>query len=208
VHRDLKPENVLCEHKQWPLQVKLADFGLANFAEDGNVQESTTAGGCMVGTPGYVAPEVVRREAYGPAVDMWACGVLLYIMLSGKMPFYGRDDNECLRKIVSGQYSMPDREWLHISTNAKSLVKSLLQVDPAKRLTADSALQHNFLAQPDELSSEPIQNDLKGIHSSRRKFKKAVMAAVTVERMKDMLAKRSDAGATAAAPGADSGPSS
>lgn len=189
VHRDLKPENVLCHKKEWPLQVKLADFGLANFAEDGNVVESTVAGGCMVGTPGYVAPEVVKREVYGPPVDMWACGVLLYIMLSGKMPFYGRDDAECLRRIAAGQYTMPDREWKSISTEAKSLVKSLLQVDPEKRLTANAALQHTFVAQPSELSDEPIANDLKGIHSSRRKFKKAVMAAVSVERMKDIMAK-------------------
>jgi serine/threonine protein kinase len=193
VHRDLKPENVLCRKKEWPLQVKIADFGLANFAEDGSIQESTAAGCCMVGTPGYVAPEVVKREAYGPPVDMWACGVLLYIMLSGKMPFYGKDDSDCLRKIAAGQYSMPDREWKSISTDAKSLVKSLLQVVPEKRLTANAALQHNFLAQPNALSNEPIANDLKGIHSSRRKFKKAVMAAVSVERMKDIMAKNLEA---------------
>lgn len=189
VHRDLKPENVLCTKKQWPLQVKLADFGLANFAEDGSIQESTTGNGCMVGTPGYVAPEVVKREPYGPPVDMWACGVLLYIMLSGKMPFYGRDDAECLKRIAAGHFAMPDREWKAISVEARSLVKSLLQVDPAKRLTANAALQHKFLDEPNALSDTPIPNDLKGIHSSRRKFKKAVMAAVTVERMKDMMNK-------------------
>jgi serine/threonine protein kinase len=184
VHRDIKPENVLCKEKSWPLKVKLADFGLANFAEDGTVQESRA--GCIVGTPGYVAPEVVKREEYGPAVDLWACGVLLYIMLSGKMPFYGRDDNECLRRIAKGEYSFPDREWSNISPDGKSLVKALLQVDPAKRLTADSALQHKWLADPTELSTAPIPNDLSGIHSSRRKFRRAVLAAVTLERLKDL----------------------
>lgn len=199
MHRDLKPENVLCKSKDWPLAVKLADFGLANFAEDGNVRESTVGGGGMVGTPGYVAPEVVKREPYGPPVDMWACGVLLYIMLSGKMPFFGRDDNECLRRIAVGQYSLPDREWSSISPDAISLVKSLLQLDPEKRLTANAALQHQFLAEPDVLSAEPIANDLSGIHSSRRKFKKAVMAAVTIERMKDIMAKNASAASSGAA---------
>jgi tRNA A-37 threonylcarbamoyl transferase component Bud32 len=85
VHRDLKPENVLCANSDFPLQIKLADFGLANFAEDGTIQESNSTDGCMIGTPGYVAPEAVKREPYGPPVDMWACGVLLYIMLSGKV---------------------------------------------------------------------------------------------------------------------------
>jgi calcium/calmodulin-dependent protein kinase I len=172
VHRDIKPENVLCKAKSLPLQVKLADFGLANFSEDGTVQESRA--GCIVGTPGYVAPEVVKREEYGPAIDLWACGVLLYIMLSGKMPFYGRDDNECLHRIARGEYSFPDREWSSISEAGKSIVKALLQVDPVKRLTADSALQHKWLADPTDLNTDPIGNDLSGIHSSRRKFRRAV----------------------------------
>lgn len=190
VHRDLKPENVLCMKKEWPLQVKLADFGLANFAVDGSVKDAKSPS-AMVGTPGYVAPEVVKGEAYGPPVDMWACGVLLYIMLSGMMPFYGRDDRECLKRIAAGIYKMPDREWKSISVEAKSLVKSLLQTDPKKRLTANAALHHNFLAEPSSLSDAPIGNDMKAIHSSRRKFRRAVMAAVTVERLKDILARNS-----------------
>lgn len=196
VHRDLKPENVLCCTKQWPLQVKLADFGLANFAEDGQINEQTAS---MIGTPGYVSPEVVKREACGPPVDMWACGVLLYIMLSGKMPFYGKDDVACLRMIAAGKYALPPREWERISPDAVSLVKGLLQVHPEKRLTANAALQHKWLAVPDALSASPIQNDLSGIHSSRRKFRKAVYAAFTVGRMNNL------AGQAAAAAGAQSG---
>lgn len=183
VHRDIKPENVLCKTKDWPLQVKLADFGLANFAEDGTIKES--ADGCMVGTPGYVAPEVVKKEEYGPEVDLWSCGVLLYIMLSGKMPFYGRNDAECLARIRDGVYSFPDREWCNISDGAKSLVKALLQMSPEKRLTARAALQHKWLADPLELSEAPIPNDLSGIHSTRRKLLRAVNVARSINRMKD-----------------------
>lgn len=186
VHRDIKPENVLCKTKKWPLDVKLADFGLANFAEDGEVEENNMT--TMIGTPGYVAPEVVKREKYGAPVDMWAVGVILYIMLSGKMPFYGRDDVECLRRIALGKYSFPKAEWSKVSPEASSLVKALLQLDPDKRLTARAALQHPWLTDVDHLSSKPIDNDLTGIHSTRRKFRKAVMAAVTIERIKGLAA--------------------
>lgn len=195
VHRDIKPENVLCVSRSWPLQVKIADFGLADFSQDGEI--NSTANG-MIGTPGYVAPEVVNRQKYGPGVDMWAVGVLLYIMLSGKMPFYGRDDQACLQMISRGKYSFPDREWLKISPDAKSLVKGLLQLDPNKRLTANAALQHKWLQDPNALSSAPINNDLSGIHSSRRKFRKAVMATMTVGRIATLA--NSTAGLSATAP--------
>lgn len=189
VHRDIKPENVLCLSKKWPLQVKLADFGLADYSDgDGEISENQQT---MIGTPGYVAPEVVKKEKYGQPVDMWAVGVLLYIMLSGKMPFYGRDDNACLRMIASGKYSMPDREWASISPVAKSLVKGLLQLNPDKRLTANGALHHPWLADPTALSSAPINNDLSGIHSRRRKFRTIVHATITVGRMKE-IAKMAD----------------
>lgn len=199
VHRDIKPENVLCKTKSWPLQVKLADFGLADFAEDGEINEQQQN---MIGTPGYVAPEVVKREKYGAAVDMWAVGVLLYIMLSGKMPFYGRDDVACLRMIASGKYSMPPREWDKISEDAISLVRGLLQLNPGKRLTANAALQHKWLADPSSLSTSPINNDLSQIHSSRRKFKRAVMAAMTVGRINNLVGL---AGSDSASPQASNG---
>lgn len=183
VHRDIKPENVLCVSKTWPLQVKLADFGLAEFSVDGEINEQQQT---MIGTPGYVAPEVVKREKYGPPVDMWAVGVLLYIMLSGKMPFYGHDDAACLNMIRAGHYSMPVREWANISGEAKSLVKGLLQLNADKRLTANAALHHPWLADLTAVSSSPINNDLSGIHSRRRKFRTAVRATMTVGRIKEI----------------------
>lgn len=197
VHRDIKPENVLCVTKAWPLQVKIADFGLADFSKDGEIN----AAGSMIGTPGYVAPEVVNRKNYGAPVDMWAVGVLLYIMLSGKMPFYGRDDNACLRMIGKGEYSMPPREWSKVSADAISLVKGLLQRHPAKRLTANAALQHKWLADPSAASAKPIDNDLSGIHSSRRKFRKAVMATMTVGRINNLAQLTKNASASTASAG-------
>lgn len=184
VHCDIKPENILCKSHSWPLQIKLCDFGLANFYDKYNNSTMTA----MIGTPGYVAPEVVQRKPYGPPVDMWACGVVLYVMLSGRMPFYGKDDVQCLRMTANGEYSFPDREWRHVSEDAKSLVRALLQIRPELRLTAKAALQHKWLATPQELSTTPLHNDLSQIHSKvRQRFRKAVNAVHTIERMKDLI---------------------
>lgn len=185
VHCDIKPENILCKTREWPLQVKLCDFGLANFHDHSSSSNASMT--AVIGTPGYVAPEVVKRKPYGPPVDMWACGVVLYVMLSGRMPFYGRDDVECLRRTADGHFTFPDREWLKISEDAKSLVRALLQVNPEKRLTAKAALQHQWLAVPENLSDTPIHNDLSGIHSSRRRFRKVAMAALLIERMTNLI---------------------
>ena len=184
VHCDIKPENILCKNHQWPLQVKLCDFGLANFYDKRNTSSMTA----MIGTPGYVAPEVVKKEPYGPPVDMWACGVVLYVMLSGRMPFYGKDDIQCLRRTAAGEYQFPDREWTNVSEDAKSLVRSLLQIRPELRLTPKAALQHRWLSNTEQLSTQPLQNDLSAIHSRvRQKFKKAVTAARTIERMRGLI---------------------
>lgn len=201
VHCDIKPENILCKTKTWPLEVKVCDFGLASIVETADVPNASMT--AMSGTPGYVAPEVIRRKQYGPPVDMWAVGVILYILLSGRMPFYGRSDVETLRRTALGQYSFPEREWRNISDDAKSLVRSLLQLNPEKRLTAEAALHHRWLSDSTILPTEPIKNDLSGLHSKIRKFRKAARAAILVERMKDLInspsARARMAGASAGA---------
>jgi len=189
VHRDIKPENILCGSRDWPLRVKISDFGLAKFIDENEIQEERKRGvSALIGTPSYVAPEVIQMEEYGPPVDMWACGVILYIMISGKMPFFGRDEHQCLTRIASGQYAFPNREWKNVSEECKSLIRSLLQVDPQKRLTAKAALKHKWM-DSESLRDDSIENDLSGIHSCRRKFKKAVNAALTIQRMRDIVAR-------------------
>lgn len=190
VHCDIKPENILCKSKQWPLHVKLCDFGLANFYDRYSNNLSTMT--ALIGTPGYVAPEVVKHEPYGPPVDMWACGVVLYVMLSGRMPFYGTDDVQCLKRTADGIYSFPDREWKNVSSAAKSLVKALLQIKPERRLTAKAALQHRWLALPDQNSDALLPNDLTSIHSrTRKKIRKAVTVAVIIERLRELAGSNS-----------------
>jgi len=164
-------------------------------------QQSAPGGvGHLIGTPGYVAPEVVRRlpGANAPPADLWSAGVVLYILLSGKMPFFGRDDAECLARTAAGDYAMPSREWRRVSPAAVSLVRGLLCVDPAKRLTAAAALQHPWLADPATLSASPLDNDLAGLRSSRRKFRRAVAAVVTMQRMQRAVAAGKAASSAAA----------
>eukprot|EP00871_Galdieria_phlegrea_P002514 jgi/Galph1/3263/GphlegSOOS_G1922.1 len=167
VHRDLKPENILLKSTQWPLQIKIADFGLANFTvgEDGCPRALTTT----IGTLGYVAPEVFLKQSYGTAVDLWACGVILYIMLSGKMPFFGKNEMECFKRNVRGQFSFPTRYWKDISKDAKDLIRKLLEVDPNKRLTVEQALEHPWM-KSESISKTNIESDRSTLHSSKRKF--------------------------------------
>lgn len=140
VHRDVKPENILCVNRAWPLRVKLTDFGLSKFvgcAEDGT--ERVMRSQC--GTTYYLAPEIANNLAYSKPVDLWACGVVLYVMLAGKFPFYGDSDAKFMRRLRAG-VKFPDKEWSGVSADAKALVRGLLDPSPASRLTASQALQH------------------------------------------------------------------
>lgn len=143
VHRDIKPENVLCVGKTWPLEVKLTDFGLSNFLNDtGDADDAMLLS--HVGTSYYIAPEIVGKGGYGPAVDIWASGVVLYIMLCGRFPFWGKTDIEYMRSLSRGP-CMVGEGWNEVSEEGKSFLKLLLQVDPKRRLSATQALGHPWL---------------------------------------------------------------
>lgn len=98
-----------------------------------------------IGTPCYVAPEIVERERYGPPVDVWGCGLLLYLMLCGRLPFRGKDSSETLEMIRECNVVMEGIEWADVSFGAKTLVRGMLQKDPRRRITVDQALAHNWL---------------------------------------------------------------
>lgn len=140
VHRDLKLKNILCEKKEMPVRVKLADFGLANFV--GVRTMSKVALKSQVGSPHYVAPEVLREEAYGPVVDTWAVGVILHIMLTRRYPFAGETIQETLELVVQGRFSLAGSDWDRTSDQAKNLLQGLLREDPQERLSARDALAH------------------------------------------------------------------
>lgn len=142
VHRDIKLENVLCidEDKQKPVRVKLADFGLSQKLSGKSPMLNST-----VGTGFYFAPEIIERKSYGSSVDMWACGVLFYITLSGQLPFFGKDVEEYYTHVLNQGLEFPDEEWKNISADAKDFISGLLEKDANKRLTAKEALQHRWV---------------------------------------------------------------
>ncbi|VDO05185.1 unnamed protein product [Rodentolepis nana] len=148
VHRDLKPENLLLASKTRGAAVKLADFGLAI-----EVQGDQFAWFGFAGTPGYLSPEVLRKEPYGKPVDIWACGVILYILLVGYPPFWDDDQNRLYNQIKSGSYEYPPPEWDTVTAEAKNLINSMLTMNPTKRITAAEALKHQWIFQPERVAS-------------------------------------------------------
>ena len=127
VHRDLKPENFLYLTEDDSSPIKIIDFGLSRH-DDANQGVMKT----KVGTPYYVAPEVLRRE-YTKSCDIWSIGVITYILLCGYPPFYGDSDTEIFDSVRTGRFDFPSPEWDDISQLAKSFVKELLQKDPQNR---------------------------------------------------------------------------
>eukprot|EP00183_Erythrolobus_madagascarensis_P006183 CAMPEP_0185845564 /NCGR_PEP_ID=MMETSP1354-20130828/1494_1 /TAXON_ID=708628 /ORGANISM="Erythrolobus madagascarensis, Strain CCMP3276" /LENGTH=537 /DNA_ID=CAMNT_0028545551 /DNA_START=435 /DNA_END=2048 /DNA_ORIENTATION=+ len=174
VHRDLKPENILCKNTEWPLEVKVADFGLADFVLENQFGDKCTRG--MYGTPFFVAPEVIRGEAYGAAVDMWSCGVLLYNMLSGQLPFDGNNIRDVLKRVKQGTFTFPDKEWSEISDSVKDLICGLLTLDPKRRLTCEQALLHDWITSVETNPNTIIQNNRSELTSEARKTKMTSMA--------------------------------
>jgi serine/threonine protein kinase len=144
VHRDVKPENILCVSQSFPLRVKLTDFGLSKVVSSGDGKSGDISMRSQCGTAYYLAPEVVNNVSYGKPVDMWACGVVGYVMLAGKFPFYGDSEEKFMRRLRSG-VSFPNKEWRSISQNAKLLIRGLLDPNPETRLTAEQALEHRWL---------------------------------------------------------------
>jgi calcium-dependent protein kinase len=143
VHRDIKPENVLLESRKFPLHARIGDFGVSEFLGEGGYAESQ----CLLGTMCYMAPEQVRGGRCGPSIDMWACGVVLYEMLSGTLPFDGTTVLHASDAILTGDYSFPSEKWSSVSEGAKNLIRNLLRADPVQRLSAKEVLDCPWMAQ-------------------------------------------------------------
>ncbi|XP_056289960.1 peripheral plasma membrane protein CASK isoform X16 [Pseudoliparis swirei] len=176
IHRDVKPHCVLLASKENSAPVKLGGFGVAI-----QLGESGLVAGGRVGTPHFMAPEVVKREPYGKPVDVWGCGVILFILLSGCLPYYGTKER-LFEAICKGKYKMNPRQWAQISESAKDLVRRMLMLDPAERITVYEALNHPWLKERDRYAykihlPETVEQLRK--FNSRRKLKGAVLAAVS-----------------------------
>lgn len=179
VHRDLKPENLLYYSPADDSKIMISDFGLSKTAE------SDDQLGTACGTPGYVAPEVLRRKPYGKAVDCWSIGVIAYILLCGYPPFYHENDAELFHQIMRGDYEFDSPYWDEISDSAKDFIRHLMELDPKKRYTCKEAIAHPWIS--GGLASN------KNIHGTvseqikknwaKLKWKKVAYAARAIQRM-------------------------
>ena len=153
MHRDLKPENILIMDRNrngFP-RIKICDFGTSLMVEKGGIQKK------IVGSSYYIAPEVLKNN-YNEKCDIWSCGVILYILLSGKPPFNGDDDNEVMANVTTGQYDLHCAPFNRISNSAKDLIKKLLIMDKDKRINAQEALNHIWFK---EKKAKELYNQIK-----------------------------------------------
>ena len=186
VHRDIKLENLLVSYvpipmndnndssnnetinnknlqRQYRRMIKLADFGLAVQIEPGEKLYT------VCGTPTYVAPEILLEIGYSFPVDIWAAGVILYILLSGQPPFANEENDQIqlFDQIITGNFDLIGPQWRHVSSSAKCMILSMLVVQQTKRITAQQVLNHRWLLQynnnnqliKSKLSSDSLAND-------------------------------------------------
>ena len=181
IHRDIKPENIMITNreKNGCLQVKLIDFGTAKMFEKGHHENK------YVGSSYYMAPEIIKRN-YDEKCDIWSIGVILYILLTGRPPFDGNDDDEILSNVKKGVFDKYNYPYPLLSANVKDLIDKLLQYEPNKRISAAQAIDHPWFKSaefkkkdkvntiPRELAKDLIQNMTK--YRSDNMLKCAVIA--------------------------------
>jgi calcium-dependent protein kinase len=160
VHRDLKPENILIAERDsngLP-RIKIADFGTSKMFEKGAVQRK------LVGSSYYIAPEVLKKH-YDEKCDIWSCGVIMYILLSGRPPFAGDSDKEIMEKVRIGKYDLEEPPFDKLSSSGKDLIKKLMIMDPKKRISAQEALNHPWFK---ENRSKELFNRIKDESTLRK----------------------------------------
>lgn len=188
-HRDLKPENILMTSKDiHKADLKVADFGLSKILPEPTAQMRT-----VCGTWAYCAPEVISRKKYGPNVDNWTLGVLMFILLSGYHPFdmYGDlPEPRLLANIKSCVYDFEDDVWKTISEDAKNLIRQLLVVKPSERMSIDDFLKSNWINS--EGSTETMNHVAKNLSSkvtARHKFRGLVLAKLAAKHFRQSVNK-------------------
>lgn len=143
MHRDLKPENILLASKVSNVDIKISDFGLAKMSRD--FPRRLPRSHSICGSDFYLAPEVIKQEEYGREIDVWAVGIITYVLLSGSLPFFHNVLHKLYRQIVERDMSFPEQAWRNVSKGALDFILRLLQVRAGDRLTAEQALTHPWL---------------------------------------------------------------
>ncbi|OIW06564.1 hypothetical protein TanjilG_03958 [Lupinus angustifolius] len=174
IHRDLKPENFLFDTPGEDAKIKATDFGLSVFYKPGQYFHD------VVGSPYYVAPEVLCKQ-YGPHVDVWSAGVILYILLSGVPPFWAETEAGIFKQILHGELDFKSEPWPNISDSAKDLVKKMLDRDPKRRISAHEVLCHPWIVDdtvaPDKPLDSAVLTRLKHF-SAMNKLKKMALRVI------------------------------
>ncbi|KAK8617535.1 hypothetical protein V6N13_080445 [Hibiscus sabdariffa] len=174
MHRDLKPENFLLVNRDDDFSLKAIDFGLSIFFKPGQVFTD------VVGSPYYVAPEVLKKN-YGPEVDVWTAGVMLYILLSGVPPFWAETQQGIFNAVLKGIIDFDSDPWPLISDSAKDLIRKMLCSQPSERLTAHEVLCHPWICEngvaPDRALDPAVLSRLKQF-SAMNKLKKMALRVI------------------------------
>ena len=174
IHRDLKPENFLFANEDENSPLKAIDFGLSMFFEPGQSCRE------IVGSPYYMAPEVLRRK-YGPEVDIWSAGVILYILLCGVPPFWAETEEGIALAIIKGRLDFNREPWPQVSEDAKELVKGMLDPNPYSRMTVEEVLEHRWIRNAHKVPDIPLGDNVRTRiqqFSLMNKFKRKVLGVV------------------------------
>jgi len=202
-HCDMKPKNLLLMSDDNDSYIKLADFGFA-----ARVHEPKSLSK-QCGTPFFVSPEILMRKPYDQQSDMWSVGCIVFLLLSGNLPFMGRSQKDLFRKIVAGKYEFDTEDWQNVSDDAKDLVRKLIVLNPDERITASEAVRHKWLkASKDRLSMIMLQGTSQRLKTfnARMKLRSAMIAIDWVSSLKRMswMSSRNLNGASGGGSGSDS----
>ncbi|EAR82072.2 calmodulin-domain kinase (macronuclear) [Tetrahymena thermophila SB210] len=177
VHRDLKPENILLDiTSDGTYNIKIVDWGTSKIFEQDEVMVE------KFGTPYYIAPEVLKKS-YNEKCDVWSCGVILYILLSGTPPFGGKNELEIMANVEKGQYSLEGDNLKHVSEEAKDLIRQMLEYNPKNRLSASQVLEHKWFSlieQKETIDTEAFRARLLALRNFRaeRKLQQAALTFI------------------------------
>lgn len=182
IHRDLKPENLLLTSKHKNAEVKLIDFGLAKIIAAGNSPAAATS---FLGTKGYLAPEMLQRNSYDKAIDMWALGIIVFVLLCGCLPFDDDSSKIPSESAARKKFTLRFPRWsTNLSASAKDLLHNLLDVNPKTRFTAEQALAHPWVSGKTVVPNNYLQSP--SVLGERRKDQRAPLTP-RMQEMHDKL---------------------
>ncbi|KAF9526801.1 kinase-like domain-containing protein [Crepidotus variabilis] len=186
VHRDLKPENILYRTKASDSDIVIADFGIAKHLHSPEEQLHSLAGSF-----GYVAPEVLKKLGHGKPVDIWAIGIITYVLLCGYSPFRSDDTLVLIKETTEAHIEFHDRYWKNTSTEAKDFIKSLLNPDPVLRPSAAQALKDTWLTTHEPSTEHDLSTGLRDHFDPKARWRSAITGAVALGRFHSFGSKAS-----------------